>query len=118
MPASDRSERELTDVLDRVITEFAVRPVSIDRWMDVGRPWNCSRPTSGNSPNSTVASMATSTSWRRSTARRRRGRCHGERWCRTRGTDSGSLGRNGRAKRVRSRATLLGRNVSVGNGSR
>ncbi|TYT60482.1 bifunctional sugar-1-phosphate nucleotidylyltransferase/acetyltransferase [Natrialba swarupiae] len=39
VPASDRSERELTDVLDRVITEFAVRPVSIDRWMDVGRPW-------------------------------------------------------------------------------
>lgn len=36
---SERGERELTDVLDRVISEFTVSPVTLDRWMDVGRPW-------------------------------------------------------------------------------
>lgn len=36
---SERGERELTDVLDRVISKFIVSPVTLDRWMDVGRPW-------------------------------------------------------------------------------
>lgn len=36
---SERGERELTDVLDRVISEFNVSPITLDRWMDVGRPW-------------------------------------------------------------------------------
>ena len=39
VPLSERGERELTDVLDRVISEFNVSPVTLDRWMDVGRPW-------------------------------------------------------------------------------
>ncbi|WP_042666561.1 bifunctional sugar-1-phosphate nucleotidylyltransferase/acetyltransferase [Haloferax sp. ATB1] len=39
VPLSERGERELTDVLDRVIDEFNVSPVTLDRWMDVGRPW-------------------------------------------------------------------------------
>ncbi|APW99261.1 glucose-1-phosphate thymidylyltransferase [Halobiforma lacisalsi AJ5] len=39
VPASERGEREITDVLARVIEEFAVTPVTVDRWMDVGRPW-------------------------------------------------------------------------------
>ncbi len=36
---SPRGEYELTDVLARVCDEFSVRPVSVDRWLDVGRPW-------------------------------------------------------------------------------
>jgi UDP-N-acetylglucosamine diphosphorylase/glucosamine-1-phosphate N-acetyltransferase len=36
---SERGEYELTDVLARVIAEFEVRPVELDRWLDVGRPW-------------------------------------------------------------------------------
>ncbi len=36
---SERGEREITDVLARVIDEFAVTPVTTARWMDVGRPW-------------------------------------------------------------------------------
>ena len=36
---SERGEYELTDVLARVISEFDVRPVELDRWLDVGRPW-------------------------------------------------------------------------------
>lgn len=39
VPLSERGERELTDVLDRVIEAFDVSPVTLDRWMDVGRPW-------------------------------------------------------------------------------
>ena len=39
VPESERGERELTDVLARVIDEHEVRPVTIGRWMDVGRPW-------------------------------------------------------------------------------
>ncbi|UVE52110.1 NTP transferase domain-containing protein (plasmid) [Haloferax larsenii] len=39
VPMSERGERELTDVLDRVIAEFTVTPVTLSRWMDVGRPW-------------------------------------------------------------------------------
>ncbi|EMA35134.1 bifunctional sugar-1-phosphate nucleotidylyltransferase/acetyltransferase [Halobiforma nitratireducens] len=39
VPASERGEHEITDVLSRVIEEFAVTPVTVDRWMDVGRPW-------------------------------------------------------------------------------
>ncbi|SDQ94277.1 bifunctional sugar-1-phosphate nucleotidylyltransferase/acetyltransferase [Natronobacterium texcoconense] len=39
VPASERGEHEITDVLARVIEEFAVTPVTLDRWMDVGRPW-------------------------------------------------------------------------------
>ncbi|WP_436900416.1 bifunctional sugar-1-phosphate nucleotidylyltransferase/acetyltransferase [Halovenus halobia] len=36
---SERGEYELTDVLARVIDEFDVRVVELDRWLDVGRPW-------------------------------------------------------------------------------
>ncbi|PSQ60524.1 glucose-1-phosphate thymidylyltransferase [Halobacteriales archaeon SW_7_71_33] len=36
---SERGERELTDVLTRVIENAAVTPVPVDRWLDVGRPW-------------------------------------------------------------------------------
>ena len=36
---SERGEEEITDVLGRVIEEFAVRTVPIDRWLGVGRPW-------------------------------------------------------------------------------
>lgn len=36
---SERGEREITDVLARVIEEYDVTPIVADRWMDVGRPW-------------------------------------------------------------------------------
>ena len=36
---SERGEYELTDVLARVIDEFEVQSVELDRWLDVGRPW-------------------------------------------------------------------------------
>ncbi|WP_049925560.1 bifunctional sugar-1-phosphate nucleotidylyltransferase/acetyltransferase [Halopiger goleimassiliensis] len=39
VPPSERGEHEITDVLARVIEEYAVTPVTTDRWMDVGRPW-------------------------------------------------------------------------------
>jgi len=39
VPASDRGERELTDVLARVIDAYDVSPVRCERWLDVGRPW-------------------------------------------------------------------------------
>ncbi|MXR52208.1 NTP transferase domain-containing protein [Halovenus sp. WSH3] len=39
VPKSERGEYELTDVLARVIDEFDVRAVELDRWLDVGRPW-------------------------------------------------------------------------------
>lgn len=39
VPKSERGEHELTDVLARVIEDYDVTPVELDRWMDVGRPW-------------------------------------------------------------------------------
>ncbi len=39
VPRSERGEHEITDVLERVIDEFDVRTVPIDRWLGVGRPW-------------------------------------------------------------------------------
>jgi bifunctional UDP-N-acetylglucosamine pyrophosphorylase/glucosamine-1-phosphate N-acetyltransferase len=39
VPVSERGEREITDVLGRVIAEFDVEYVEFDQWMDVGRPW-------------------------------------------------------------------------------
>lgn len=36
---SDRGEYELTDVVDRTIDEADVTAVELDRWLDVGRPW-------------------------------------------------------------------------------
>lgn len=36
---SDRGEYELTDVVARVIEHVDVTPVEMDRWMDIGRPW-------------------------------------------------------------------------------
>jgi bifunctional UDP-N-acetylglucosamine pyrophosphorylase/glucosamine-1-phosphate N-acetyltransferase len=39
VPESERGEREITDVLARVIDEYEVSAVEIDRWLDVGRPW-------------------------------------------------------------------------------
>ena len=36
---SERGEYELTDVLERVIASYDVTPVELDRWLDVGRPW-------------------------------------------------------------------------------
>jgi bifunctional UDP-N-acetylglucosamine pyrophosphorylase/glucosamine-1-phosphate N-acetyltransferase len=39
VPESERGEHEITDVLARVIDEYEVSAVEIDRWLDVGRPW-------------------------------------------------------------------------------
>ncbi|WP_144905710.1 bifunctional sugar-1-phosphate nucleotidylyltransferase/acetyltransferase [Halobellus captivus] len=39
VPPSERSEREITDVLSRVIQNYDVSAVELDRWLDVGRPW-------------------------------------------------------------------------------
>ncbi|ADJ13735.1 bifunctional sugar-1-phosphate nucleotidylyltransferase/acetyltransferase [Halalkalicoccus jeotgali] len=39
VPMSERGEHELTDVLARVIEDHDVTPVELERWMDVGRPW-------------------------------------------------------------------------------
>jgi bifunctional UDP-N-acetylglucosamine pyrophosphorylase/glucosamine-1-phosphate N-acetyltransferase len=39
VPESERGEREITDVLARVIDRYAVTPVTLERWLDVGRPW-------------------------------------------------------------------------------
>ncbi|MBX0323321.1 NTP transferase domain-containing protein [Halomicroarcula sp. F13] len=39
VPLSDRGEHEITDVLARVIEERTVTAVEVDRWLDVGRPW-------------------------------------------------------------------------------
>lgn len=39
VPMSERGEHELTDVLARVIENHDVTPVELERWMDVGRPW-------------------------------------------------------------------------------
>jgi bifunctional UDP-N-acetylglucosamine pyrophosphorylase/glucosamine-1-phosphate N-acetyltransferase len=36
---SERGEYEITDAVARVIDEFDVTPVELDRWLDVGRPW-------------------------------------------------------------------------------
>ena len=36
---SERGERELTDVVAQVIDEYDVTAVALDRWLDVGRPW-------------------------------------------------------------------------------
>ncbi|WP_247731486.1 bifunctional sugar-1-phosphate nucleotidylyltransferase/acetyltransferase [Halovivax limisalsi] len=39
VPESERGEHELTDVLERTIDHVDVRPVTLSRWLDVGRPW-------------------------------------------------------------------------------
>jgi UDP-N-acetylglucosamine diphosphorylase / glucose-1-phosphate thymidylyltransferase / UDP-N-acetylgalactosamine diphosphorylase / glucosamine-1-phosphate N-acetyltransferase / galactosamine-1-phosphate N-acetyltransferase len=39
VPASERGEHEITDVLATVLDQFTVTPVTLERWMDVGRPW-------------------------------------------------------------------------------
>ncbi len=39
VPESERGERELTDVLDRLIERDELTPVTFEGWMDVGRPW-------------------------------------------------------------------------------
>jgi bifunctional UDP-N-acetylglucosamine pyrophosphorylase/glucosamine-1-phosphate N-acetyltransferase len=39
VPASERGEREITDVVARAIEERDVGYVAMDRWLDVGRPW-------------------------------------------------------------------------------
>ena len=36
---SERGEYELTDVVARIIREFDVTVVELERWLDVGRPW-------------------------------------------------------------------------------
>ena len=36
---SDRGEYELTDVVARTIESASVTPVTLSRWLDVGRPW-------------------------------------------------------------------------------
>ncbi|HZD42924.1 MAG TPA: bifunctional sugar-1-phosphate nucleotidylyltransferase/acetyltransferase [Methanomicrobiales archaeon] len=36
---SERGEFEITDVVERVIEEYDVSAVEVDRWLDVGRPW-------------------------------------------------------------------------------
>ncbi|WP_229113611.1 bifunctional sugar-1-phosphate nucleotidylyltransferase/acetyltransferase [Halapricum desulfuricans] len=39
VPESERGEYEITDVVARVIEAFDVTPVELNRWLDVGRPW-------------------------------------------------------------------------------
>jgi bifunctional UDP-N-acetylglucosamine pyrophosphorylase/glucosamine-1-phosphate N-acetyltransferase len=39
VPESERGEHELTDVLARVLAEYDVRAVPVERWLGVGRPW-------------------------------------------------------------------------------
>jgi bifunctional UDP-N-acetylglucosamine pyrophosphorylase/glucosamine-1-phosphate N-acetyltransferase len=39
VPASERGEHELTDVLERAIEETTLRTVPVERWLGVGRPW-------------------------------------------------------------------------------
>ncbi len=39
VPLSERGEYELTDVLARVLDESDVGHVELDRWLDMGRPW-------------------------------------------------------------------------------
>ncbi len=39
VPESERGEYELTDVLDRACRSTDVTAVTVDRWLDVGRPW-------------------------------------------------------------------------------
>ncbi|WP_254764813.1 bifunctional sugar-1-phosphate nucleotidylyltransferase/acetyltransferase [Natrinema marinum] len=39
VPESERGEHEITDVLARVVDQYAVTPVTLERWLDVGRPW-------------------------------------------------------------------------------
>jgi bifunctional UDP-N-acetylglucosamine pyrophosphorylase/glucosamine-1-phosphate N-acetyltransferase len=39
VPESERGELELTDVLERVCSATEVRSVPLERWLDVGRPW-------------------------------------------------------------------------------
>ncbi|WP_440765654.1 bifunctional sugar-1-phosphate nucleotidylyltransferase/acetyltransferase [Natronorubrum sp. DTA7] len=39
VPESERGEHEITDVVARVIDEFDVTPITLERWLDVGRPW-------------------------------------------------------------------------------
>lgn len=36
---SERGEFEITDVVERVIEEYNVTAVEVERWLDVGRPW-------------------------------------------------------------------------------
>ncbi len=36
VPESERGEHEITDVVARVIEEYTVSPVEVDRWLDVG----------------------------------------------------------------------------------
>ncbi|MGM0447696.1 MAG: sugar phosphate nucleotidyltransferase [Methanobacteriota archaeon] len=39
VPESERGERELTDVLDRVVERDRLAAVRFEEWLDVGRPW-------------------------------------------------------------------------------
>lgn len=39
VPASERGEYELTDVLARQLEATDLRPVRLERWLDIGRPW-------------------------------------------------------------------------------
>ncbi|WP_265110933.1 bifunctional sugar-1-phosphate nucleotidylyltransferase/acetyltransferase [Halosolutus halophilus] len=39
VPRSERGEYELTDILARVLDDVDVGHVKLDRWLDVGRPW-------------------------------------------------------------------------------
>jgi len=39
VPASERGEHEITDVLAQVVDEYDVEYAEMDQWLDVGRPW-------------------------------------------------------------------------------
>jgi len=39
VPESERGERELTDVLDRLVERATLESVVLESWLDVGRPW-------------------------------------------------------------------------------
>lgn len=39
VPASERGEHELTDVLQRVINDYTVTGIEFETWADIGHPW-------------------------------------------------------------------------------
>lgn len=39
VPASERGEHELTDVLQRVLGDYTVTGIEFEKWADIGHPW-------------------------------------------------------------------------------
>ena len=59
VPASERGERELTDVLDRVVERQELGVAPFDEWMDVGRPWELLEANERRLPGETAGVSAT-----------------------------------------------------------